>query len=303
MVLLRPNESKVVPSYLLYALQSEVVQDQIRVQGGTGSTVSNLRIPVLSALQIPVPPTSGEQRNIASALTDADALIDLLEQLLTKKRQIKQGAMQELLTGRRRLPGFSGDWPTAKVADLERVGVLELSRGKVISKKSIASDPGQYPIYSSSVHNNGLFGCYGSFMFDEELITWSVDGGGDFFYRPHHKFSVTNVCGYMRVRRDVHCQFLAMQLQQQHSTKSFDYQIKAHPSVVRAEYLVYLPELKEQVAVAEVLSDMDEELIILESRLTKARDLKQAMAQALLTGRIRLVEPVALPNPPRALAA
>src|SRR5262249_45279429 len=73
---------------------------------------------------------------------------------------------------------------------------LRLSRGKVISKKDIERSPGAHPIYSSSVTGNGVFGYYGDFMFDEELITWSVDGGGHFFYRPKHRFSVTNDCGF-----------------------------------------------------------------------------------------------------------
>ncbi|MCK6404285.1 MAG: restriction endonuclease subunit S [Sphaerotilus natans subsp. sulfidivorans] len=255
----------------------------------TQTSIAHLPKEKFVALPIPMPATKDEQRWISQAIGDADALIDSLEQLLAKKRQIKQGAMQELLTGKRRLPGFDGGWTMAKIAALESRGILELSRGKVISKKSIAGNPGEYPIYSSSVHNNGLFGCYGSFMFDEELITWSVDGGGDFFHRPRHKFSVTNVCGYMRVREGISCKFLAMQLQQQHSTKSFDYQTKAHPSVVRAEYSVQLPELSEQTAIAQVLSDMDADIAATEARLSKARDLKQAMAQALLTGRVRLV--------------
>ena len=256
-----------------------------------GSALQEVPIATLRSFKIALPPSLDEQDAIAKSLADADALIDSLEQLLTKQRQIKQGAMQELLTGKRRLPGFVGPWKAAKVAELERTGMLALSRGKVISKKSVASDPGDFPIYSSSVHNNGLFGCYGNFMFDEELITWSVDGGGDFFYRPKHKFSVTNVCGFMRVHKDISCQFLAWQLQHQHSTKSFDYQTKAHPSVVRAEYAVQLPSIEEQRAIAQVLSDMDADLTALESRLTKARALKQAMAQALLTGRIRLIPP------------
>lgn len=280
------------PGYVLQYFASALGQKQI-LDSAIQTGVPHTNLGILRNYAVPMPRRLDEQEAIAAALTDADALIDSLEQLLTKKRQIKQGAMQELLTGKRRLPGFEGAWRRATVRDLELSGALTLSRGKVISKKSIADKPGLYPIYSSSIHNNGLFGCYGDFMFDEELITWSVDGGGNFFYRPKHKFSVTNVCGYMRVRAPLNCRFIAFQLEQQHSSKMFDYQTKAHPSVVRAEYLIALPEEREQVAIAQILSDMDTEVTALESRLTKARALKQAMAQALLTGRIRLVEPTA----------
>jgi type I restriction enzyme S subunit len=235
-------------------------------------------------------PHLAEQEAIAEALSDADALIESLEQLLTKKRQIKQGAMHELLTGQCRLPGFAEDWGAFSIGQLEEQKLVTLGRGNVISKKDIEATPGSNPIYSSSVHNNGKFGEYGAFMFDEELITWSVDGGGNFFYRPKHRFSVTNVCGYMRVATAIiKYSYLAYQLQYQHSQKRFDYQTKAHPSVVRNDYVVQVPAMNEQTAIATVLSDMDADIAALETKLTKARQIKQGMMQELLTGKTRLV--------------
>ena len=71
-----------------------------------------------AALPIPLPPTKAEQEAIAAALSDADALIDSLEQLIAKKRHIKQGAMQELLTGRKRLAGFSGEWEVKSLGEI-----------------------------------------------------------------------------------------------------------------------------------------------------------------------------------------
>ena len=67
------------------------------------------------ACPVPLPPTKAEQEAIAEALSDADALIESLEQLIAKKRQLKQGAMQELLTGKKRLPGFSGEWEVKRL--------------------------------------------------------------------------------------------------------------------------------------------------------------------------------------------
>jgi type I restriction enzyme S subunit len=237
-----------------------------------------------------VRPPYQEQRAIAEALSDVDALLAGLDRLIAKKRDLKQAAMQQLLTGQTRLPGFQGEWGVNSVADLENRRVVKLSRGQVISRRDIDATPGDFPIYSSSIHNDGLFGCYGKFMFDEELITWSVDGGGNFFHRRKHKFSVTNVCGFMRVdTSQIDCRFLAAQLQLLHSRKNFDYQSKAHPSVIRKEYEVQLPLLPEQRAIATVLSDMDAELTALEARRDKTRLLKQGMMQELLTGRTRLV--------------
>src|SRR5262249_326004 len=90
--------------------------------------------------------------------------------------------------------------PVKTLAELVDTGVVQLTRGKIISKTDIAAYPGNYPVYSSAKENGGKFGEYGKFLFDEELITWSVDGGGRLFHRPKHKFSVTNVGGVLRIR-------------------------------------------------------------------------------------------------------
>ena len=127
-------------------------------------------------------------------------------------------------------------------------------------------------------------------MFNEEMITWSIDGGGNFFHRPRHRFSVTNVCGYMQVRSEnMSCKFLASQLQLLHARRVFDYQTKAHPSVIRGEYEVSIPSIDEQHAIATILSDMDAEIKALKARRDKTKAIKQGMKQELLTGRTRLV--------------
>jgi type I restriction enzyme S subunit len=239
--------------------------------------------------KLPIPPLS-EQRAIAEVLSDVDELIAALDRLIAKKRAIKQGAMQQLLTGKTRLPGFSGEWESTSIEQLEKRGILKLSRGKVISRKDIEENPGYYPIYSSSVTNNGLFGRYGEYMFDEELITWSIDGGGHFFYRHRHRFSVTNVSGIIRADTSrVNYRFLAEELSLLHSSLAFNYQVKAHPSVIKKLYDISIPSIDEQRAIAAVLSDMDAEIAALEARRDKTRALKQGMMQELLTGRTRLV--------------
>ncbi|MHC6330195.1 restriction endonuclease subunit S [Escherichia coli] len=223
----------------------------------------------LHAVNVLLPPLS-EQKKIAQILSTWDKAISVTEKLLTNSQQQKKALMQQLLTGKKRLLDengvrFSGVWEKYSLEELESLQWIELGRGKVISKKDILNMPGRYPIYSSSVKNGGLMGCYGMFMFDEELISWSVDGGGDFFYRPKHKFSVTNVSGYMRVQcSKISYPFLASQLQLQHSALEFDYQSKAHPSVIRKLYEVVLPELREQQKIAVVLSTADAEISTLE---------------------------------------
>lgn len=147
-------------------------------------------------------------------------------------------------------------FPSMTLGELEECGVVSLGRGKVISKRDLAATPGTYPVYSSAKENDGKFGEYGEFMFDEELITWSVDGGGRFFHRTKHRFSVTNVGGTLRVNDTarLHCRFLYFMLSYLHSIVTFDWVQKAHPSVIRKVYdTIPLPPLEEQRQIVAVL--------------------------------------------------
>jgi len=283
-----PNEELVNPAFLAISINSPKISDEIK-NNQSGSGMGFVPKGVMKKIGIPLPEKK-EQEKITEVLSDIDSLISKLDQLIQKKKNIKQGAMQELLTGKRRLPGFSGVWEDTTLEELERAGRARLFRGKVISKKDIDQFPGSYPIYSSSINNNGKFGQYGKHMFNEELITWSVDGGGNFFYRPKHKFSVTNVCGYIRLTTSsIRYDFLAFQLQQLHSYLSFDYTMKAHPSVIRKAYSLKLPSVEEQAAIAQILLEMGVEIEALEVQKTKYINLKQGMMQQLLTGKIRLI--------------
>jgi len=188
------------------------------------------------------------------------------------------------LVPRLRFPDFreADSWKEYLLKDLEQQNWLELGRGNVVSNKDIAKSPGNYPIYSSSVKNDGYMGSYSEFMFDEELITWSIDGGGNFFYREKHKFSVTNVSGYIRIKkRYITYRFLAYELQHLHSLMRFDYQIKAHPSVIRDVYRLAIPCPEEQQKIADCLSSLDD-LITLESqKLNALKTHKKGLMQQL----------------------
>ena len=103
------------------------------------------------------------------------------------------------------------------------------------------SDPGDYPVYSSSATGDGEIGRYGKYMFDDERITWSIDGGGKLFYRNNLKYSVTNVGGWIKVLSpQLSTKYLYYVLMNQWAGKRFDYTKKAHPSVIRDEYIVPL---------------------------------------------------------------
>jgi type I restriction enzyme S subunit len=168
--------------------------------------------------------------------------------------------------------------------DLVREKVIELGRGDVISRNDIDNYPGPYPIYSSSASGDGKFGEYGKYMFDEELISWSVDGGGNFFYRPKHKFSVTNVSGYMRIRSDrLDYHFLYYVLALQHRKLTFDYTTKAHPSVIRKLYSVPVLSKPVQLKITEILATLDTAIEKTESLIAKYQQIKAGLMYDLFT--------------------
>lgn len=160
--------------------------------------------------------------------------------------------------------------------DLEKLNKISLNRGEVIAKPK---KEGKYPVYSSSIHNDGLFAKIDNFMFDEELITWSIDGGGDFFYRSKHKFSVTNVSGYLRVldKETIDTKYLYYLLSYLHSSKHFDYQTKAHPSVIRDLYVFNIPNIKIQKELSSLLFNLEGMLKHMKTQLNMTKVHKKSM--------------------------
>lgn len=154
------------------------------------------------------------------------------------------------------------------LGDLEDSGIIKLGRGMVISKNDIADNPGDYPVYSSSATGLGEFGRYSKYMFDDERITWSVDGGGRFFHRKTHKYSVTNVSGWIKVNdANIITKYLYYVLDNLWLTKKFDYVKKAHPSVIRNEYKIPIPPLEVQKEIVRVLDSFTELEVELEVEL------------------------------------
>ncbi len=174
------------------------------------------------------------------------------------------------------------EWSYHTLDEHIRLGNIELGRGDIISKIDIKKYPGPYPIYSSSAQGDGKFGEYGKFMFDEELISWSVDGGGNFFYRPKHQFSVTNVSGYLRIKtKELGYRFLYYSLALQHRDISFDYTTKAHPSVIKKLYSVPSIPKPEQDRIAEILSTLDETIAQTEVLIAKHQQIKAGLMHDL----------------------
>ena len=258
-------------------------------EAGDGGVRVRIYYRDIAQLQLALPDVE-EQQKIADCLGSLDDLITAEGRKLEALRQHKLGLMQQLFpqpgetVPRLRFPEFADgpEWNGVLLEELEAEGRIELGRGKVISHADMRASPGPYPVYSSSVIDEGLMGTYGDYLFDEELISWSVDGGGNFFYRPKHKFSVTNVSGFMRLLcGDIVCQFLAYQLQRLHASQTFDYQQKAHPSVIRTLYAVGLPEPDEQRRISDCLASLDAHMVGRTRRLDALKQHKQGLQQQL----------------------
>lgn len=169
--------------------------------------------------------------------------------------------------------------------ELIKQGNIALDRGRVISSIDLVKYPGDYPVYSSSAKKNGYFGSYNKFDFDEELITWSVDGGGYFFHRPKHKFSVTNVSGILHIlnKEKFDYKFLFYVLDYQHKNQIFDYVDKAHPSIIRKRYFIPEIDIVEQQKIAEIVTKVDIAIKNTEQLISKYSSVKKGLIQDLLT--------------------
>ncbi len=238
-----------------------------------------------ASLPLAIPSNRAEQEAIAEALSDADALIESLDQLVAKKRQIKQGTMQELLTGKRRLPGFSGEWV------LKRLGEIANIKTGARNNQDKVED-GAYPFFvrSSTVER------INSFSHDCEAILIPGEGGiGSIFHYVFGKFDVhQRVYAITRFSSETSGKFVYFYMATKFGAHAMENSVKATVDSLRLPTFLDFeitmpPTFDEQTAIAAVLSDMDAELSTLESRLAKARQIKQGMMQELLTGRIRLL--------------
>ena len=164
------------------------------------------------------------------------------------------------------------------LSKLEELKYITLGRGNIISKDEMNVYPGDYPVYSSSAQKNGELGKYGKYMFDDERITWSIDGGGRLFYRNAHKYSVTNVCGWLKVNTNkLLTKYVYYCLIFQWKYLKFDYTYKAQPSVIKKIYKIPMISIKEQLQIIKTIDRInliianDEKSIFLLNEFIKSR--------------------------------
>jgi len=239
----------------------------------------------LAEYAVALPPLP-EQRAIAAALSDVDALLATLDALIAKKRDVKQAAMQQLLTGKQRLLGFSGEWEVKHLGDVFNVtagGDFEPSQSSSTQDETYC-----YPIYSNALSERGLYGYCSYSDHEADSITVTARGTlGAANYR-NHKFTAIGRVLVLKPKGLVDGRFFSEFINHR---VDFVVESTGVPQLTApqiSKYALPIPSLCEQAAIAAVLSDMDAELAALEARRDKTRALKQGMMQELLTGRIRL---------------
>ncbi len=285
----------------------------IKWASSEGSTIARLYNGIIYATNIILPPLD-EQKRIAEALSDVDSMISSLEKLIAKKKAVKQGAMQELLTGKKRLTGFTGEWKECvlgelcylitkqtgfdytneikpALVDINSNGTLPFIQNKDFSGKKINTQTDYYIPYDVALK-------YPRILLDETCLLVSLSGriGNVGLYEKSNGLSfIGGAVGICRFNKEQNAEWCMLYLQSSSGQKQiFECQKSGAQHNLTVEdvrkLVVKLPStLEEQTAIASILSDMDNEIDALEQKLKKARQIKQGMMQQLLTGKIRLV--------------
>lgn len=293
--------------YLALQFRSHQIREWL-AQNAIGTTMPSLNQGILKRLIVPLPPSKGEQVAIAKAVSDADALIESLEQLLAKKRDIKQGAMQELVVGKRRLPGFTGEWRQIGLGTLFTFK-NGLNKGKGFFGFGTPIVNYMDVFRNSKIHCAELEGRVS--LNAQEMKNFDVQKGDVLFTRTSETAEEVGMASVI-IDEPHDTVFSGFVLRARPKTDALCNQFKAHcfrseyvraQIVAKASYTtraltngrtlsavtLRVPSPAEQTAIASLLSDMEAEIAALETKLAKARQIKQGMMQNLLTGKIRLV--------------
>lgn len=292
--IVRFDQDRIISRYISYFLASATPQKRFNMLTDAGAK-AGMNLTTVRQIGLALPPTKVEQRAIAEALSDADALIESLDQLIAKKRDIKQGAMQELLTGKKRLPGFSGEWKLKLLGQICDIGMGRtpprlnsaywgtghkwLSIADLKSKVAFDSKEEITSVAASDMRVVRK----GTLLMSFKLSIGRLCFAGCDLY--------TNeaICSFNELKANA--EYIYYKLSQTDLSLYGKLAVKGYTLNKASLKLIEinLPEEMEQAAIATVLSDMDTELVELQSRLAKARQIKQGMMQELLTGRIRFM--------------
>ena len=291
---IRPLGKSFYPKYLYYILRSGHFSDFLS-KLTAGSTINHLYQKDFVHYTFPAPSTLQEQKLIADTLSDTDTLIQNLKTLISKKKAIKLGAMQELLSGKKRLRGFTDKWRIKTIGDIGNVKMCK----RIFSYQT--TDEGDVPFYKIGTFGKEANSFISKHLFNEFKNKYSYPKVGDILISASGTIGRTVVYdGETAYFQDSNIVWIAND--ESIVTNNFLYYIynsmefNTEGSTIKRLYnnlllniSFFCPSLQEQKAIAQILSDMDSEIEALETQLQKTENLKQGMMQELLTGKIRLV--------------
>ena len=310
LIRLRFDEKLIHPSYLLQLFSPDIQYltnqtDKLSV----GGIMDGLSVKIVSSLTVEYPQSIEEQEHIVNVLSDTDNMISSLEKLIAKKKAVKQGAMQELLTGKKRLPGFTREWESINLSKKSkikaRIGWQGLTTNEYLDSGYSYLVTGTDFVNGKIDWNNCHYVAKDRFdqdkniliQNDDILITKDGSLGKTALVKGLSKPATLN-SGVFVIRpiQEAYDPAFVYYILSSFVFKDFLDHLSAGSTIIhlyqkdinKFEFLMP-PTIEEQVAIASILSDMDNEIESLEQKLTKTHKIKQGMMQQLLTGKIRLV--------------
>lgn len=283
---LRIKNGKYYPLFFYYLINNYEINAQLK-QKVTGSAQKGLSQRSVLQQDIKFPFDINEQHAIASILSDVDALIENLDKLIEKKKNIKKGAMQELLTGKKRLPGFTGEWVRKKLGEMFN----NITTGKLDANAMIPN--GKYKFFTCAREVYSI----NKYAFDTEALL--ISGNGEYvgyihyykgkfnaYQRTYVLFNLENSYDFIFLKYLLEL-FLKKRIDREVNAGNTPY-IKL--GTLTGLELILPLSINEQKAIAQILSDMDAEIEALDRKKQKYQYIKKGLMQVLLTGRVRLKE-------------
>ena len=265
--------SNIDSNYLCYYFDSNKWNYEVKIISGEGARnhgLLNLTPSDFFNIRIFKPHTLEEQCKISNFLELIYAKEKIINRKINILKKYKEGIMikcYELAKNQ-----------VISLSKLVKNNIILLGRGEIIPKQN-----GTFPVYSSSAANNDLFCFRNKYSFDEELITWSIDGGGKPFLRNKHKFSITNVCGYAKIL-DLNIfsySWLYINFWNSWRKIKFDYTTKAHPSVIEKLYKIKSLDIESQMKIEKILTYINNKIDYLIKELNDVTLTKESLLRSL----------------------
>ena len=277
----RVTAKQIVKELLPFFFQSTLYKNHIMLVLA-GSSINNLKNRDILSFTFSLPQALAEQKAITQVLSDVDSLLESIDKLIRKKQQLKIATMQQLLTGKRRLQGFTGKWEKQRLGD-----IAEIKKGKQLTRKNVNS--GEIPLVAGGLTPS----CYiNKKNRNPEVITISASGANAGHIAFYACAIFASDCSTIEKTKNYDVKFIYFTLKlNQKKIKNLQTggaQPHVYPRQLK-NIQIYIPfNLSEQTAIAEILSDMDNEIAALKKQKSKYQQLKKGMMQQLLTGKIRL---------------